>query len=278
MNRIGAHLHIASGIDPLLKEIQLLNINTLQIFSGSPRTYRKSTPMNSESLEYLEKKLHEINIYPLVIHAPYLVNLGSLREDVALKSAYTLENEIRFLEIVNGQFVVFHSGSSKTPLNEKRMIYYLDSLADMVPPGIQLLLENNAGGETSKVSYLLNLIKKVSKTDSLGICLDTCHLYAAGYNLRNNDSVNHIFEEADGMVKLIHLNDSRGNLGSGVDRHAHIGKGNIGLSGIITFLHHKSIDELPIIIETPKDSLDADSDNLKILRHILGRKIVNSDR
>ncbi|MBT9164215.1 MAG: putative endonuclease 4 [candidate division WS2 bacterium] len=277
MNRIGAHLHIATGIDPLIKEIQLLNINTLQIFSGSPRTYRKTATTNSESLKYLENKLQEINIYPLVIHAPYLVNLGSLREDVALKSAYTLENELRFLEILNGQFLVFHFGTSKTPLNEKRMIYYLDSLADMVPPGINLLLENNPGGETSKIVYLQNLINKVSKPDRLGICLDTCHLYAAGYNLRNNDSVNHIFEEADGMVKLIHLNDSRGNLGSGVDRHAHIGKGNIGLQGIITFLHHKYIDDLPIIIETPKDSPDADGDNLKILRHILGRKMVDSN-
>ncbi|MBT9130083.1 MAG: putative endonuclease 4 [candidate division WS2 bacterium] len=277
MNRIGAHLPIGSGIDPLLKEIQLLNINTLQIFSGSPRTYRKTTPINSENLIYLEKKLQEINIYPLIVHAPYLVNLGSLREDVALKSAYTLENEIRILEILNGQYLVFHSGSSKTPLNEKRMSYYLSSLSEMVPPGIQLLLENNAGGETSKISYLHNLIKKVSNTDSLGICLDTCHLFAAGYDLRTNHAINRVFEEADGMVKLIHLNDSRGTIGSGVDRHTHIGKGNIGLPGMITFLHHKSLNDLPIIIETPKDSPDADSNNLKIIRHILGRKIVDSN-
>ncbi len=277
MSRLGVHLSLASGIPHLLKEIQYLNINALQIFSGNPRSYRYSSTLNEERLSVLRKSLREMGIYPLIIHSPYVLNLGSLKEEVAVKSAYTLENELRTLEILDGSYLVFHAGSSRSPINEKRFLFLLEGLLDQIAPRISILLENCSGGQTSDISFLKTLIVRSGKSKNLGLCLDTCHLFAAGYDIRKMENVKRVFEEANGFIKLIHLNNSKAPAGSKIDRHEHLGKGLIGNIGLSQFLHYPAIKNIPVILETPKDHPQADNDNLKIARHILGIDSISVD-
>lgn len=271
MKRLGVHLTLADGIPHLMKEIQLLNINTVQIFNGNPQAYKLSLTMDEEKVIKLRNGLNEHNIFPLVIHSPYLINLGSLKEDVALKSAQTLENELRTLEYFDGGYLVFHAGSSRSPINENRFLYLLENLLNQTPSNIHILLENCSGGQSSRIDYLRSLIRKLGNPENLSLCLDTSHLFAAGYDLRVIDVINQVFEEADDKIKLIHLNDSKTPLGSFVDRHEHLGKGMIGHLGLSQFIHSQVIKDIPIILETPKDNPFSDFDNLKIARQIIGK-------
>ena len=190
-------------------------------------------------------------------------------------------HELEMADEIDAGYVVLHTGSASgdDPRSARRRV--IDSLREISDHGrwkAGLLLENTSGHRgdvTSRISELAEIIEAVSGDLISGICLDTCHAFSAGYNIPTARGVEVLSNEMDlhferNSVKLLHVNDAKGSLGSGLDRHAHIGEGLIGSKGIKNILQHPRFDEIPIILETPKKTEDDDIKNLRRIRRLLG--------
>jgi deoxyribonuclease-4 len=218
---------------------------------------------------------------PIFAHMPYLPNLASPRDLVYWKSIETLKTELRRCSLLQIPFLVTHLGShlgSGMELGLERVIYSINTALEASDPKVMLLLENTAGTRNSVGSTFQNIHKIIqcaNHPDRIGVCLDTSHAFAAGYDLRTNRDVLNVIEEIDRVIgftklKLVHLNDSRGEYNSHIDHHEHIGLGKIGMTGFRHILTSK-LGTLPLILETPQDSQRNDYDNLQIVIELAKR-------
>lgn len=279
------HTSIAGGISRSIERAVSLGCNTMQIFSHNPRQW-STPPIRLEETDEFALLKQKYDINPVFIHASYLINPASGSETVLRKSVNLLSYELMRADALGVEHVVLHTGGARGKDAGKSRGRAAKSLLQSVRSGkyhASILLENTAGAKgdiTSSIQGLAEIIDKCNCEGIGGICIDTCHAFASGYDLTAGDGVDGLLSEVDeylgiDMVKLIHLNDSKRPSGSGIDRHEHIGKGFIGLKGFENLLSDKRIAHVPIILETPKKTEDDDKRNLKTVLDILSRVPVN---
>jgi len=275
--KLGLHLSIAGAIDNAVDRAVERGCNTLQMFSRNPRGWN-SKKLDLPEVESFKMKAREHEIWPIFIHTPYLVNLASPKNEIYHNSSQVLKDELLRAAQLRVPFVVTHLGShlghgKKKGLN--RIVNAINDALFTVENDVVLLLENTAGTKNSMGSSfedIKNIVSKVDDKALIGVCFDTCHAFATGYDLVSRGAVEHTiqrFDEVLGLehVKLVHLNDSKGSLGSRVDRHEHIGLGKIGDRGFRNILTSR-LGKLPLILETPIDSTRSDIQNLRKVREL----------
>ncbi len=275
MVKVGVHVSIAGSIDRAVERAQKIGCDTFQIFTRNPRSWRfKDLP--TEQIEKFTQGIKKSGIYPPVAHMPYLPNLASPKEEVYSRSIDTLANEIARCSALQIPYLVTHLGSHLGTGMEDgfgRIISAVDA-ATCENRDVTLLLENTAGTKNSmggSFEDIQRIIDGLERDELVGVCFDTCHAFAAGYELRTAEALNATIAEFDrtiglGGLKLLHLNDSKGALGSGVDRHEHIGMGEIGEDGFRAILHHEVLKTLPMILETPVNERRDDVGNIRVVR------------
>ncbi len=279
MHRIGVHTSIAGGLYKSVERARELGCNTLQIFSHNPRGWSVKE-RSSDEIRSFKKLVRAYDISPVFIHTSYLINLASENRSLIKRSVDMVINEMNIADKIGAEYVVLHTGSAsgeKSKIARKRAASCLTEISDRGEWQAGLLLENTAGGYsdiTSKIEEISEIIEKVPGELIAGVCIDTCHAFSAGYDIKSSKGINLISAEIDKFfgrhkIKLLHLNDSKGKLGSGIDRHEHIGKGKIGIEGIRNFLNYPDFKTIPIILETPKKSEDDDIRNLKVVRNLM---------
>lgn len=275
--KLGLHLSIRGSIDRAVDRAVERGCNILQMFSRNPRGWR-SRKLHSGEIERFKMKLRESGVWPVFIHTPYLLNLASSKKDVYLKSVEALKEELRRAAELNVPYVVTHMGSHLghgKKCGFRRIADAVNNSFSTVQNNVILLLENTAGTRNSVGSYFEDIQQIASRIEDgrrIGVCFDTCHAFAAGYDLVSRKAVEHTlwrFDETIGLeeLKLVHLNDSKGGLGSKIDRHEHIGMGKIGEEGFRNILKSR-LGQLPLILETPIDKRRSDVENLRKVREL----------
>ncbi len=267
--KLGRHLSISGGIDKAIDETIAINANSVQIFTKSPRSWQKKEISEEEIKKTREKrKKHEIKGF--VIHSSYLVNLASPNDELYNKSKEEIKEDYRQAGRLGADYYVFHPGNyvkSSKEAGIKRIVKAVKELLNEVNNETKLLIENTAGAGTeigSNLDELKEIMYEVDNLARMGLCLDLCHLFAAGYDISNQAGIEALIQEVNNKIglkqlNLIHLNDSKFELGTNKDRHAHIGQGKIGLENFETIINHEKLKDKLFIIETPAfDGVDKD--------------------
>jgi deoxyribonuclease-4 len=279
--RLGAHESISGGLHKAFDRAQSVGCDTVQIFVKSNRSWAVK-PLTDEDIAQFKARASETGIRPVVGHTSYLLNLGTPDETLWMKSRDTLIVELERCETLDVPYLVLHPGSHVGTGEETGLARVAQALGEVhaATPGFrtQILLETTAGQGDSlghSFEHLAWMIEHTPAGERLGVCLDTCHVFTAGYELRTPEGYAATMEAFDRVIglerlKAIHLNDSKGELGSRKDRHEHIGKGHIGLEGFRHVLNDPRLAELPGLLETPKgDDLHEDRENLAVLRSLV---------
>ena len=281
LRRIGAHVSIAGSIDKAVDRAVERDCNTFQIFTRSPRGWKFKDIPEETAASFIEK-YQCANQDPVVAHMPYLPNLASSKSEIYDKSIETLISELHRCEQLKIPYLVTHLGShvgAGYEIGLENILKALGQTLSQVENEVMLLLENTAGTKNSMGSTfeeIQAIIEGVAHHKArLGVCFDTAHGFAAGYDLRTEEAVQDTINKLDDVIglkklKLIHVNDSKGDLNSNSDRHEHIGLGKIGEEGFRALLHHKNLRKLPFIMETPIDNRRDDVGNIRKLRKLAG--------
>jgi deoxyribonuclease-4 len=279
--RIGIHTSIASSLEKAALKAAELGANTFQIFSASPRMWRAAMPAKEE-IAALRRARERLDLRPLAIHVNYLINLASLDPGIREKSIAAFRGELERAAAIGAEYVVTHPGNYRgLPLDQALAAFVLgmaESASGGIGSKVTVLLENTAGSGAQigcRLEELRTLRELAAReTDlSIGYCLDTCHLLAAGFDVASEAGVKKTMADADGIlgldnVKVIHANDSKGPLGSHVDRHANIGEGHIGAEGFRRILAHPKLREKAFILETPNEDDGDDRRNVEKLKSL----------
>ncbi len=273
---VGAHVSILEGIEKSIQRAKIQKCETFQIFSRSPRNLQIK-PLLEEDAEKFRKALKESNLKSPMIHDNYLINLASPKKRMLNLYREAFADEMNRAQRLNVPYLVFHPGAhvgkgEKFAL--KRIAESLDlCISKAEAPDVTLCLENTAGQGTV-VGYSFEHIKAimdmVKERGKLAVCFDTCHAFAAGYDIRTKEGIEHVLEEIDDiigleLVKAFHLNDSKGELGSRLDRHEHIGHGKLGKEPFRFLMTEPRFSEHPGNIETP-DVGNWNAKNLRLLK------------
>jgi len=278
---IGAHVSISGGFDTALEREDDLGGTCGQVFVHSPRVWGFGD-LEDEDTEAFREAYENTDIGPIVVHSNYLINLATPKDDLHEKSVDTLREELRRTGLLGMEYVNFHPGSHTGAGVEggiENVARGLDELAGDIPEEAVLLLENTAGSGTSlgrNAEELRAMIDGSSlEFDEVGVCIDTCHAFAAGYDLRDVDGVQAMVEDFEDHigwenVHAIHLNDSKHPHDSEKDEHAHIGEGEIGEDGMQAILTNDRIQEKPLVLETPVDDERDYADNIEVARRLAG--------
>jgi deoxyribonuclease-4 len=282
MPRIGAH--VSGGIKGGVARAREIGAEALQIFVGSPQTWRPPNPSPEDIAAFrADVALHDLG--PVFVHGIYLINLASERPDFYEKSVASVISQTSWASRIGAEGMIFHPGSAGSASYEEaleRVVKGLEAALEQSEPGAQILLEVCAGqGQTmgKRFRELADMIEGVGRDDRLGVCWDTCHLLSAGYDLTTHDGLERTLEEMDREIGLdrlaaIHANDSKNPLGAGVDRHENIGRGTLGEESFARLLTHQSLEHVPYILEVPgMDGNGPDVENVNLLRRLAGRPI-----
>lgn len=277
--RLGVHTSIAGGVHLSLERARELGCNTMQIFSHNPRQW-VAQRIPKDAVEQFERLREDYAIDPVFVHTSYLINLAALSSDILDRSIQLLAHEMDLADALGADYVVLHTGSASRDSVEnarKRAIGALRIVAGLKQWKARLLLENTAGERGDISSRIEDLAEIIRQTDSpliAGVCIDTCHAFAAGYDISSEEGLSELVKGVErwlgiDSVKLIHLNDSKKGCNSHVDRHEHIGQGGIGEEGLARLINHPAFRNIPLILETPKKSEEDDLRNLKVVRDLL---------
>ena len=291
--RIGFHVSIAGAISNSVGNACNIGCSAFQIFTRNPRGWA-AKPIDKEDVKIFQKKLADSKIRQnsVVVHMPYLPNLSAPNGEIYRKSIDILSEEVHRCGMLGISYLVIHLGShlgrgSENGINQlvKACNYALDHYKlyyrRVVP--VTILIENSASQKNSigsKFEEIRIILDKLDSRKRFGVCLDTCHAFVSGYDLRTEtwtDKMLDHFNKTIGSkeLKLVHLNDSKFDINCNVDRHEHIGLGKIGEGGFAALFKHRQIMNLPLIMETPIDEKRGDSDNLKVVTDLIGRSISN---
>lgn len=279
--RIGVHVRRGNGLEHSVRKAAEIGCETIQVFAANPSAWHTAPikPALADSFRHLTEKL---GLFPVFVHTPYLLNLASPDAEIHSKSVVALEDSMSRASLLGAQYVVTHIGSHRgTNLHDgvARVSDGLSQVLRVSASEVILLLENSAGAGDSvghRFEDLRMILDNLPEyNERLGICLDTAHLWGAGYDVSSQDSVSRTLDEFDSVVgfrwlRQIHLNDTNVALGSRRDRHANIGTGNIGEAGFAAILRHPAVAPLAGIIETPARSLEDDIHDIDILRRLRG--------
>jgi deoxyribonuclease-4 len=276
--RIGAHVRTAGGTDKAIDRAAEIGAEAIQVFSGAPQAWRRKSYKPEEVAEF-KRKSAEMDIGPVFIHGLYLVNLASQDSALLGKSFEALTEEMRAAALLGANGVIFHLGSHKGAGYDACVDQLIDSCSrvlEATPPEAWLILENSAGmggAIGSKFAELGRIAHEVGG-DRVRVCLDTCHLFAAGYDVKTPAGLDATMEEFAGEIGLdrlaaVHANDSKAPLGGALDRHANIGEGHIGRDGFLNILSHPAFAEVPFLLEVPGfDNQGPDAENVRILKEL----------
>ena len=275
--KLGFHISISGSIDRAADRAAELGCNTFQVFTRNPRQWY-STKLDPETAQAFSGKVENYGIEPVFAHMPYLPNLASPRDEVYTKSVKTLTSELERCKQLQIPYIVTHLGShlgTGMQTGFTRLINGINQALKATEEGVTLLLENTAGTRNSMGSTFENIqhiIERLAYPERVGICFDTCHAFAAGYDLRTEEKVEATVKQLDEIIgfenlKLVHLNDSKGDLNAHIDRHEHIGMGKIGEDGFRNILESR-LGTLPLIMETPIDSRRSDVGNMEKVKEL----------
>ena len=275
--RIGAHVSISGGVNKAVKRQNDETGNCGQIFAGSPRTWSVSSYEDEEGQEFQDLRDEE-DQNPYVIHSTYLVNLATPKDDLFEKSINCLQSELDAASTLGVEYVVFHPGAHTGSGRENGVERIAEGIDELeIPENVTLLLENTAGKGTTlgkSMGELREMIEQAETDDEkIGVCIDTCHAHAAGYDLVTDDGFQDFIQEIKedlGLekVKVLHLNDSKDECGSEKDNHEDIGYGNIGEEGFEKIINSDNFQDLPMILETPSDNRESYKENIEKLREL----------
>jgi len=278
MLRLGAHESVAGGLHLALERAESVGCESLQIWTKNSRQW-EPPPLDESAIHPFRAAPEHLQVHPIVAHASYLINVASPDDTLYRRSIRALSDEVTRCEQLDIPYLVLHPGAhtgSGTEAGSARAIAALREVLTAMPhKRVRILLETTAGQGTAlggEFGGLAALLLGAGDGDGLGICLDACHAFAAGYEFRNRSGYEETmaaFADTIGLshLRVIHLNDSRHPLGSRKDRHEHIGKGEIGLEAFGYLLTDPRLDGLPGILETPKsEDLHEDRENLARLR------------
>jgi len=288
--KIGCHISIAGGVDNSVARAGKLGCNTMQVFSKNASTWREKI-LKKDEVESFKELLKNSNINPVFIHASYLINLASPSDDLYFKSINAFLEEMKRADLLLTEpYLITHPGAHTGAGEEygiQRIIrafnIILEKSADL-DLKTMILLEDTAGSGTH-LGYTFYQLKRMMEgakdRKRIGICFDTCHAFAAGYDLSHQEGIEQTLGEIDKylgleQLKAIHLNDSKFPLGSRKDRHMHIGKGYIGLEAFKMLVNHQYLKDLPFILETPKYDEKDDLNNINLVKTLVGLRNIPS--
>ena len=279
--KIGAHVSTAGGVSKAVGRGVGIGCETIQIFGSSPQGWAFK-PVPGEEMEAFRQGTAEAGIGPVFLHAIYLINLGTSKEDILEKGVQSLINYMGLAANIGAAGVIVHPGSHGGAGFEAifpQTVSSIQRVLENAPEGPSLILENMAGmGQHigAKFADLGHILKEVG-SPRLGVCLDTQHCFAAGYDMTTWQGIDAMISEFDQDVGVAHLlavhaNDSKRPCGSGVDRHDNIGEGFIGEGGFEAIMGNPSFQEVPFLLEVPGfDGKGPDRQNIDILKKIRGR-------
>ncbi len=291
MPRLGAHLSIAGGLPRAVDRAVASGCEALQIFTKSVGQWR-ARPLPREEIALFRARVRERGIHPVVAHNSYLINLATANPALRAQSMAAMAEELERAEALGLDGLVMHPGSHTSSTEEEGLDLIADGLARLLAQRprrrTRILLEHTAGQGTNlghRFEHLAEIIDRLGGTRRVGVCLDTCHLLTAGYDICSAEGYEQTFRDFDRIVglerlRVFHLNDSKKPCGSRVDRHEHIGKGCLGLEPFRRLLNDPRFAELPMLLETPKletpesrrrsDVDPWDARNLRVLRRLRG--------
>ncbi|MCX5714426.1 MAG: deoxyribonuclease IV [Candidatus Omnitrophica bacterium] len=276
---LGVHI---SGLPKLYKAFERaeeLGCNTLQVFSRNPQQWRNKN-LAPEDMEEFRREKASSNINLVFVHIPYLINLASPNPRLFKASIEAYVEDIKEAHALKVDYIVTHMGSHKETTEVgglKRLARALNRIIERTKEtNVGILLENTAGSGSwlgYKFGHHKKVLGRLNDPRRVGLCLDTAHAYSAGFDLATKEGLERLLGDIDkavglSILKLVHLNDSRAELGSHRDVHEHIGKGHIGLEGIARIINHPGLRDLPFILETPKKEDGDDARNLKTVRKL----------
>ncbi|MCL4518762.1 MAG: deoxyribonuclease IV [Thaumarchaeota archaeon] len=280
LRRIGMHVSISGKLDQSVDRAKEVGcVGTFQIFTCSPRRWA-AAELKSNEVDLFKDKVAKGD-FLVFAHMPYLPNLSSPEKSYFKKSVDTLTREISRCEKLGVSRLVLHFGShmgTSIESGHERIIEACKTaIADSKDCKVRLLLENSAGVKNSvgsKFEYVSKVLERIDEEKRTGVCLDTCHAFASGYDLRNQDAVRSTmreFENEIGLERLylMHLNDSKGEIGCGKDRHEDIGRGYIGREGFRSLLNLEELQNVPMILETPVEKEGDDKKNLQTVKSLI---------
>jgi deoxyribonuclease IV len=276
---LGAHLSIAKGFDHAVYEARSLGCNTLQIFTKNANAWREREISDQEAQLFHQAK-QKTGIEIVTSHTSYLINLASEEREIRKKSIQALKAEMIRAGKLELSFVVIHPGAHKgTGINQglNRIVESLNTIFDQITTSIPLLLLETTAGQGSSLGccfgHLSTIMENVTRSEKLGVCMDTSHIFAAGYDIRTDESYDNTMKTFNSKIgfqhlHLFHLNDSKKELGSRIDRHEHIGRGFIGIDAFRKIMNDSKFLHIPKIIETPKEN-NMDQVNLDLLKMLV---------
>jgi len=276
--KLGVHVSISGTKDQAADRAKELGCQTFQMFTRNPRGWKFKKLDKGEAKEF-KRKVELFGFTPVVSHMPYLPNLSSPKKLIYSKSVKSLMAELDRCATLGIPYVVTHLGShlgKGVDVGLEQIVTAVNQALSKNESDVMLLLENTAGTKNSMGSSfeeMRRILDRIERKDRVGVCFDTAHGFAAGYDLRTAQGVNSTIERFDStlqlnLLKVIHLNDSKGDLGSGRDRHEHIGLGSIGEEGFRALFHHDAVRDLPFIMETPIDTRRDDVGNIRKVREL----------
>ncbi len=284
--RFGAHMSIAGGVDRGVARAVAVGCEALQVFTKSSNQWR-ARPLRDDEVAAFREGVRREQLAPVIAHDSYLINVGSPKPELWKKSLEALVEEYARCETLGIAYLVMHPGShvgSGEEASIERIATALDDLLARFPRAkTTILLENTAGQGTNigwRFEHLAEIRRRVRARRRIGYCIDSQHSFAAGWNLATPDGYEawgEALERILGLerIRVLHLNDSKPECGSRVDRHEHIGRGRIGLGGFLRLVNDRRFDGMPAVIETEKgDDCAEDFENLAVLHALVGRRRV----
>jgi deoxyribonuclease-4 len=275
---LGKHVSIAGGLDKSFKRAANIGCNSMQIFVKSPRRW-KMREVEAEEMKAFKAEKKKYNIAPVVVHAAYLINLASPKDELWKKSISALKSEYERCARLGAEYLIFHPGShtgSGLEIGIKRIAEALNKILGEVKSETMILLENTAGAGTSigeDFSQLKSILEAVDHPERLGVCIDSCHAYTAKYNLAEENGLEDLINDFDNVIglehlKVFHLNDSKYDCCTNKDEHAHIGKGKIGSKAFKRLINHSELKDKVFILETPWFNDQKEDDDVMLLKQL----------
>ena len=282
--KFGAHMSISGGLHKAFGHGERAGCDTIQIFSKNQQQWR-GKPLLDQDIALFKAEQQRSGLGPLIVHDSYLINLASPKDELWEKSIAAFADELERCHALGIPYLVTHPGAHMQAGEEAGLQREAIALNRLLDAGVggdtTILLETTAGQGTClghRFEHLAYLIEQASQPQRVAVCVDTCHMLAAGYDIRTPEGCAAAFAEFDRVVgldriKAFHLNDSQKDLGSRVDRHTHIGEGCVGLEGFRAIVNDPRFADLPMILETPKsDDLAEDIENLAKLRGLISKE------
>jgi len=277
---LGVHVSGAGKIYNTFDIAASLGCDTMQIFSRSPMAWRRGPELAKEDIAEFKARHKKFKINPVFIHVSYLINLASPDNRLYHGSIKAYIEDLKEAEQLGVDYIVTHMGSHKETSEDagiKRFTEALNIILDKTKDfKVGILLENTSGSGSwlgYRFYHHQKILKGLKDRSRVGLCIDTAHAFLSGYDISTTEGLKKMADEIEEMVgiktiKLIHLNDAAGKLGSLQDRHQHIGKGHIGLEGMKRIINFPRFKNIPMVLETPKENSESDKNNLDVVRKL----------